>query len=80
MNDILAANTDIGLGVVIGVLSAIPVAALIYVAESERFGRLRLKLVRTKEHWRPGLDQASVTKPNSAAEASIGLFGNTRTV
>ena len=26
------------------------------------------------------LDQASVTKPNSAAEASIGLFGSTRTV
>jgi len=61
-------------------LSAIPVAAFIYVGESERFTRLRLKLSGRKEYSRPGLDHASVTKPNSAAEASIGLFGSTRTV
>jgi hypothetical protein len=80
MNAILAANTDVGLGVVIGVLSAIPVAAFIYVAESERFSGFRLKLSKRQEHSRPGRDHASVTKPNSAAEASIGLFGSTRTV
>jgi hypothetical protein len=42
--------------------------------------RLRPKLPGRQERSRPGLDQASVTKPNSAAEASIGLFGSTRTV
>jgi hypothetical protein len=75
MNDILSANIDIGLGVVIGVLSAIPVAAVIYVAESELFAGLRLKLSRRKAaHIRPAQRQAeaSVTRPSSASEASIG--------
>ncbi len=68
----LYANFDVPLGIEIGLLSCIPVIAFIYVAESERFAGLRLNLSESKEHSRTVLDQASVTKPNSAPEASIG--------
>lgn len=107
--NVLIANIDIGLGVVIGVLSAIRVAAVIYVAESELFAELRLKLSRKwAAHIPPGhVDsnaqgpityrydgslspattngpqrqaEASLTRPSSASEASIGWLGSTRTV
>ena len=72
MNDVMLANTDVGLGVVIGLLSCIPVIAFIYVAESKRFAWFRLKFAARKEHSRPGLNYAGVTNPSSVSEASIG--------
>jgi hypothetical protein len=71
MNDVFFANNDVGLGVVVGLLSTIPVAGFIYVAESQRFSWFRLKLAGLLTIRRQAT-HASVTSPNSAAEASIG--------